>query len=151
VRLSSQRADYVAFFRAAGDAALVLATHPIPGSAPVDVPAAAELAASALLALGAGSPRKPVGTSRAWALHEERTKADYVRRGAAPRGGFPLVVSRLQRERMNPNVQPTTRGARADWMFPEGWPEERMEFYFDGLGAPPGPGEGAGGGGRPGG
>jgi hypothetical protein len=133
------RADYASF--SCPDAALVLATHALPGSEPVDVLGAVELAAQALLSLGAGSPRKPINTSRSWALRESRDKGDYVRRGAAPRGRFPLVVSRLRRERMNPAVQPTTRGARCDWMFPEGWPEERMEFYFDGLGAPPGPGE----------
>jgi hypothetical protein len=141
-RLSRQRADYVAFFGAAGAApTLVLATRPVPGSEPVDVPAAAELAASSLLSLSGGSPRKPISTSRAWALHEDRDKGDYVRRGAAPRGGFPLVVSRLRREHLDPAVQNTSRGARCDWTFPADWPEERIELYFEGLGSPPRPGE----------
>jgi hypothetical protein len=76
-------------------------------------------------------------TSYAWALHENKTQADYIRRGAAPTGRFGLVVNRLRRSRLGPSVRPTDQGARADWIFPGDWPDERIEWYFDGLGSPP--------------
>jgi hypothetical protein len=101
---------------------------------------AAEFAATALQNLDA-SKRKPISTSRDWAMREMRLNADYLRRGAAPIGRFNLVVFRLRRAKLDPFVQPDDRGARADWLFPGDWCEPEIEWFYEGLASPPGAGE----------
>ncbi len=142
-RFRRRKANYVAVFTSGGKAE-VIASGPVPGMAPVTAPAAAGLIAAALLDLAAGA-RKPVATNRDWALVEQQTKGDYLRRGAAPRGGFGLVLGRLEKAGMRPAVNEISRGERCDWVFPPDWAEERVELYYDALGSPPWPGEEAGG------
>jgi hypothetical protein len=101
---------------------------------------AAELVATALQNLD-DTKRQPIRTSRSWALHEYAHEAEYIRRGAAPTGRFGLVVKRLKRSQLGPAVQPTDQGARADWLFPGTWPDEQIDWYFEGLASPPSSGE----------
>jgi hypothetical protein len=131
--------DYLAVTQADGQF-LLIASRAFPGSRLVTALEAAELLATALQNLDAAK-KKPISTSRAWALHDRHAQADYVRRGAAPKGRFNLVVNRLRRAQLGPSIQPTDQGARADWLFPGSWPEEQMEWFYDGLASPPGAGE----------
>jgi hypothetical protein len=134
-----QDGDYLAISQSDGRI-LFVASCAFPSSrlaTPLD---AADLVALALQCLDTAK-RKPVSTSRGWALHENRSEADYVRRGAAPKGKFALVVNRLRRAKLAPSVQPTDRGARADWLFPASWHAEQIEWYYEGLASPPSVGE----------
>jgi hypothetical protein len=130
-----QDGDYLAIAEA-GDRILFIANREFPGSRRVTIIEAAELVATALLNLDAGK-KLPVGTSRAWAMHEEDAKADYIRRGAAPKGEFALVVKRLRRKTLYPYVASTRKGARAEWVFPKDWPAERVDWLYEDLGSPP--------------
>jgi hypothetical protein len=127
--------DYVTIHTDDG-AVLLICTHQVECTAPVDPAEATERVSEALLHLD-GAVRKPVNTSRAWALHDNRQPGDYKRRGAAPRGCFPVVVDRLKHRRMPPAVETTDRGARAYWGFPEGWSDEQIDLAYEILASPP--------------
>jgi hypothetical protein len=131
--------DYLAIAEA-GDRVLFISSCEFPEGRQVAVLEAAELVAVALQNLDAGKKR-PVNTSRAWALNENASQAEYIRRGSAPTGRFGLVVKRLKRSQLGPAVQPTDQGARADWLFPGSWPDEQIEWYYEGLASPPCGGE----------
>jgi hypothetical protein len=131
--------DYVVIAQADGRI-LFIASCEFPGGKQVAVLEAAELVATALQNLD-NAKRQPIRTSRAWALHEHSQESEFIRRGAAPTGRFGLVVKRLKRSQLGPAVQPTDQGARADWLFPGTWPDEQIEWYYEGLGSPPTSGE----------
>jgi hypothetical protein len=131
--------DYVVITQSDGRLLLV-ASCGFPSAKLIAKLDAAESTASALQNLN-NSKRLPISTSRDWALRELRVEADYVRRGAAPKGKFALVVNRLKRAKLGPTVQDTDRGARADWLFPGDWADERIEWYYEGLASPPSSGE----------
>jgi hypothetical protein len=131
--------DYLAIVQADGRI-LIVANCTLPEGRPITAMEAADLVAQALQNLDT-TKRKPISTSKAWSLREERKEADYVRRGAAPKGRFALVVQRLRRAQLDPDVRPTDRGARADWLFPGDWPEAQIEWFYEGLAMPPSSGE----------
>jgi hypothetical protein len=136
---SRHGANYVAL-RLANGTILVVTDHALPKVLPIDAAAAAESTAAGLLNLA--PVRKPVSTSKAWALSRLREESgQYLRRGAAPRGGFGLVVHRLRRKQMEPATTETQRGARCNWVFPGDWPEERIAWYYEVLSAPADPSE----------
>src|SRR5262249_16670289 len=126
-----QRGDYLAIDQADGRI-LLIANREFPDGRVVTLMEAADLVAQALQNLDT-TKRKPIRTRKAWSLREEQKEADYVRRGAAPRGRFALVVHRLRRAQLDPDVRPTDRGARADWLFPGSWPAEQIEWFYEGL------------------
>jgi hypothetical protein len=137
--IRAQRGDYLAITQADGRI-LLIANCEFPDGRVVTAMEAADLVAQALQNLDTAK-RRPISTSKAWSLRDERKEADYVRRGAAPRGRFALVVHRLRRAQLDPDVRPTDRGARADWLFPGSWPAEQIEWFYEGLAMPPGIGE----------
>jgi hypothetical protein len=137
-----QEGDYVAIAMTDGRLTFIASCN-FPGAELTTKADAAEFAAVALQSLDTGK-RKPISTSRAWALQEIRNEADYIRRGAAPIGRFGLVVYRLRRAQLDPFVQPDDRGARADWLFPGAWHEAQIEWFYEGLALPPGAGEATG-------
>jgi hypothetical protein len=131
--------DYLVIAQADGRF-LFVASCEFSGGRQVAVLEAAELVAAALQNLdgnAAGKRKRPVKTSCGWALHERASQAEYIRRGAAPTGRFGLVVKRLKRSQLGPAVQPTDQGARADWLFPGTWPDEQIEWFYEGLSSPP--------------
>lgn len=94
--------------------------------------------AVALQNLKPGNERqRPITTTLAWALRDHKSEADYLRRGSAPTGKFRLVVQRLTRSKLELAVSEAQHGARADWLFPGEWCEERIDWFFDGLKLPP--------------
>jgi len=134
-----QGGDFLAITQTDGQV-LLIANRPFPDGRTLTLMEAADLAAQALQSVDIAK-RKPISTSKAWALRDEKKQADYIRRGAAPRGRFALVVERLRRAQLEPDVRPTERGARADWLFPGSWPEAQIEWFYEELAMPPADGE----------
>jgi hypothetical protein len=130
-----QEADYLAVWQS-DDRILFIASCEFAEARLVSALEAAELVASALQNLNT-TKNRPISTSRAWALYDHRAEADYVRRGAAPKGRFSLVVQRLNRSRLEPTISEADHGARADWLFPGDWCDERIEWFYEGLSSPP--------------
>jgi hypothetical protein len=128
-------ADYLAISQADGQV-LFIASCEFPEGRQVSALEAAELVATALQSIDT-KKRRAVNTSRAWSLCENHPQADYIRRGAAPTGRFRLVVQRLHHSQLAPSVSPTDHGARADWPFPGDWPDERIDWFYEGLSSPP--------------
>lgn len=138
-RIRRAKANYVAI--STRDGAVTVATDrsvetgfASPGTSidPTTAPQAVELAAHALLNLA--STRKPVTTSRAWKLPEPEFKGDYIRRGSAGRGAFSEVVACLERRGLRPRTaEMPLHSERADWVFPDGKPEEEIDWVFEVL------------------
>jgi hypothetical protein len=126
--------DYLAITQADGRI-LLIANGGFPSSRLVSPLEAADWTAKALQSLDAR--KKPIRTSRAWALPDYGEQSDYVRRGAAPKGRFPLVLERLRRSKLETFVDRAEHGARADWLFPAEWIPEQIEWLYEGLSLPP--------------
>jgi hypothetical protein len=126
--------DYLAITQADGRI-LLIANGGFPSSRLVTPLEAADRTAKALQSLDAR--KKPIRTSRVWALPDYGEQSDYVRRGAAPKGRFPLVLERLRRSKLETSVDRAEHGARADWLFPAEWIQEQIEWLYEGLSLPP--------------
>jgi hypothetical protein len=137
-RIRRNGGDYLVISQA-DDRILLIANRDFPDSRAVTAMEAAGLVAQALQNFDTAK-RKPVSTSWNWRLCELRKEADYVRRGAAPRGGFLLVVGRLKRAGLNPVVGPDERGKRASWRM-DGYDEAQRDCEYEELAAPRAPGE----------
>jgi hypothetical protein len=78
-----------------------------------------------------------ISTCYCWKLENKTHTGDWKRRGAGINGSFGNVVADLERRNLDPFVQESDRGAKADWSFPADMPEEQIDVIFDALQARP--------------